>query len=249
MSARPDRRTVLVTGATRGIGRAIALRLARDGAHVIVHGRDEAACAAVADEVGGAYIVADLTEESAPTVIAAGVGGRLDCLINNAGFEVEASVEDLSPATLQRLLRVNFLAPVELMRALLPALKNSSSASIVNVTSIHESVPVRGNGGYAAAKAALASLSRTAAIEFGPLGIRVNTLAPGAIRTDMNDALIEEVGRERFERWIPLGRIGSVEEVADVAAFLAGDDSRYISGSTVVVDGAYSSHLVRYEET
>ena len=123
----------------------------------------------------------------------------------------------------------------------------SGSPSIINVTSIHEAVPVSGNGGYAAAKAALGLLSRTAAVEFGPLGVRVNTLAPGAIRTDMNHELIEEVGTDRFEAWIPLGRVGSVDEVADVAAFLASDDSRYVSGSTIVVDGAYTSHLVRYE--
>lgn len=246
---RLDGRTALVTGATRGIGEAIARRLARDGARVVVHGRDEGRCALIAGEIGGESVTADLSDPTAPRAIASALEGRrLDCLVNNAGYEVGATVQELTSADLRALLEVNLIAPVELMRLLVPALLRAPSPSIINVTSIHESVPVKGNGGYAAAKAALASLSRTAAVEFGPLGIRVNTLAPGAIRTEMNAELIQEIGNERFEGWIPLGRVGSADEVADVAAFLASDDSRYVSGSSVVVDGAYTSHLVRYEQ-
>ncbi|ACQ81960.1 short-chain dehydrogenase/reductase SDR [Beutenbergia cavernae DSM 12333] len=241
-------RRVLVTGATHGIGRSIARAFAAAGATVVLHGRDADAGNRLALELSGSFVAADLEDPGAPARIvdAATEGGQLDVVVNNAGFEVEAAVDALVPEILTRLLRVNVQAPVEIIRLALPHLERSDGAAIVNVTSIHESVPVEANGGYAAAKAALAAFTRTAAIELGPRGVRINNLAPGAVRTSMNDHLIHQVGEERFARWIPLGRVGDVDDVAQAALFLAGPASRYVTGTTLTVDGGYSQHLVRY---
>ncbi|WP_350350878.1 SDR family NAD(P)-dependent oxidoreductase [Microbacterium sp. A8/3-1] len=241
--------TALVTGASAGIGEAIARRLAADGARLLVHGRDEQRTRRVAEALDAELIVADLAEASGLDAVLAAIEavGTLDVLVNNAGFEEPATVDQLDPRILERMFRINVFAPVELIRRSLPQLQRSGRGSIINVTSIHESVPVAGNSGYATTKAALAAYTRTAAVELGPRGIRINNLAPGAIRTAMNEHLIDEIGAERFGRWIPAGRVGAVDDVAGAASFLAGPDSRYISGTTVTVDGAYSNHLVRYE--
>lgn len=238
----------LITGSTSGIGEAIARGLARAGAHCIVHGRNRASAERLAAELDGDFILGDLLDRRTPPRIVRELtnAGGLDVLVNNAGFEELAPIGDLNSDAFARVLEVNLLAPAELMRLCLPLLRQSAFPSVVNVTSIHESVPVSGNAAYAAAKAALASYSKTASIELGAQGIRVNTIAPGAIATDMNRQLIAEVGEERFERWIPLGRTGTVEEVADVAVFLASKAARYITGASIVVDGGYSNHLVRY---
>ena len=240
----------LVTGGTGGIGEAIVRAFAAAGATCIVHGRNAERARSIADEVGGIAAVGDLAEPgTCETLIErAAQSGGLDILVNNAGYEVRAHVEELGAEELARIMAVNFAAPAALMRLSLPLLRRSENPSIINVTSIHESVPVAANGGYAAAKAALASLSKTASVELGPQRIRVNTLAPGAILTDMNRDLIEQVGERSFREWIPLGRVGSVDEVASVAVFLASRAARYITGASIVADGGYSNNLVRYPD-
>lgn len=240
----------LVTGATGGIGEAIARAFSAAGATCVVNGRNAERARRIAEEIGGIPIVGDLAEPGACDAVirAATETGGLDVLVNNAGYEVHARLEELRPDELNRLMTVNFTAPAELMRLSLPWLRESANPSILNVTSIHESVPVAGNGGYAAAKAALASLTRTASVELGPEGIRVNTLAPGAVLTDMNRDLIAEVGERSFREWIPLGRVGQVDEIASIAVFLASRAARYVTGASVVADGGYSNHLVRYPQ-
>ena len=241
----------LLTGGGTGIGEAIARAYTAAGAACLLHGRDHERLAAVAAELGAEFIVADLAERDAPAEIARwalSLGG-VDILVNNAGYEEHAAVAELDSDRFARMLEVDLIAPAALLRELLPALRESRAPSVINVTSIHETVPVAGNGAYAAAKAALGSLSRTAAIELGPVGVRVNTIAPGAIATRMNHDLIEQIGADRFAEWIPLGRVGTVEEVADVAVFLASPAARYVTGTSVVVDGGYSDHLVRYRGT
>jgi len=240
----------LITGSSNGIGEAIARAFAAAGALCIIHGRDREKAERVAKDVGGESVLGDLAERGSPVRIVAELTARggLDILVNNAGFEEHSTVADLTAADYGRVLEVNLVAPAALMSLCLPLLRRGSDPSIINITSIHETVPVSGNGAYASAKAGLASLTRTAAVELGPEGIRVNTIAPGAIKTEMNRELIEAVGAEKFEQWIPMGRVGVPEEVADVAVFLASRAARYITGSSMVVDGGYSNHLVRYDE-
>jgi len=239
----------LITGSSTGIGESIARAFAAAGATCVVHGRRREAVERIASEIGGQFIVADLADRGAPERIVAELAesGTLDVLVNNAGFEEHSTVANLQTGDFAHVLQVNLLAPAALMRLCIPLLRRSETPSIINVTSIHETVAVRGNGAYASAKAALASLSRTAAIELGPEGIRVNTLAPGAIRTDMNRDLIAAIGESRFESWIPLARVGEPDEVASVAVFLASCGARYITGASLVVDGGYANNLIRYD--
>ncbi|MGW5188065.1 SDR family NAD(P)-dependent oxidoreductase [Kribbella sp. NPDC004138] len=238
----------LITGAAQGIGEAIVRAFFAAGADCVLHDRDQQTGAALAAELGCQFVAGDLADRAAPDRIMDAVTalGGLDVLVNNAGIEIPARLDQLESDAFAEVLEVNLIAPTALSRLSLPLLRQSANASIINVTSIHESVPVSGNGAYAAVKAGLSSFTRTAAVELGPERIRVNAIAPGAIRTRMNSDLIDTIGSQQFARWIPLGRVGAPDEIADVAVFLASPAARYITGTSLVVDGGYSNNLVRY---
>ena len=239
----------LVTGSTAGIGRAIAYGLAKAGAQVWIHGRNKEVGERIAQEVGGRFIAADLEQ---PTEIAMLVEQvktlehRLDILVNNAGIEHLMAFNQLDMLSVDRMWQVNVRAPLELTYRFLPLLQAAPSASIINVTSIHENVPYPQNSIYCMTKAALAMFTKTAAIELAPFGIRVNNLAPGAVETDINRALLDMIGRQHFQEWIPLGRVAQVDEIVGPALFLASDASSYMTGATLTIDGGYSQHVVRY---
>lgn len=242
-------RIALVTGSTRGIGKAIATGFVTAGARVYVHGRDEARGRRLADEIGAQFIRADLEHFNEVERLAAELSARedrLDVLVKNAGFDIEAKLDNIGPELLARVMRVNFEAPVQLTRLVLPLLRRSASASVINITSIHDQVPYYGNAAYCSSKAALAMFTKTIALELGPEGIRVNTIAPGAVETEINRSILDEIGRENFAQWIPLGRVAEPGEIVGPALFLASNAASYVSGATLVVDGAYSHHLVRY---
>jgi NAD(P)-dependent dehydrogenase (short-subunit alcohol dehydrogenase family) len=242
-------RRALVTGGCRGIGAAIALAFRDRGAQVAVHGRGDAHARAFAEEHGFAFVAAELTDTAQVGTLAeqalAALGG-LDILVNNAGMEINATVEHLDPEAVRRQLAVDLEAPILLTSALVPALRASGAATVINVSSIHGTVPAYGNAVYCAAKGGLELFTRTLAVELGPAGVRVNSLAPGAIETDMNRDILEEIGWDRFAEWIPLGRVGRPDDIAQPAVFLASDAARYVTGATLTVDGGYSHHVVRY---
>jgi NAD(P)-dependent dehydrogenase (short-subunit alcohol dehydrogenase family) len=243
---------VLVTGSTRGIGAAIAQAFLAGGATVFVHGRTIEACRKFTETHGGLPAPGDLASRGGPAEIVRAVhdaGGSLDTLIHNAGFEAYLPLASYDMDTFDRILRVNLRAPVELTHLLLPALRRSTNASVINVTSIHESAPSPNNSAYSMAKAALAMFTKCLAVELGPLGLRSNTIAPGAIETDMNRAIIDATGRDNWREWIPAGRVGTAEEIAGAALFLASPAARYMNGGCLVIDGGYSHNLVRYRHT
>ncbi len=237
-------RTALVTGSTSGIGRAIAIRLADEGAYVLVSGRNAERGAAVVTairEAGGRadFAPADLaTAEDARALAAAALElgeGRVDILVNNAGIFPATSTLDLDDATFSQVVDVNVRGPVFLTQALLPSMIERGHGVIVNMGSWVAQVGFVGGALYSASKAMVEQLTRGWAAEFGHLGIRVNAIAPGVIISDPGAANTDL--RHRMVASTPAGHAGSVEDIAHAAAYLAGDESGYVHGTTLVVDG------------
>ena len=238
-------KTALVTGASRGIGRAGAIALARAGAQVIVHysrGVDEAA--AIVKEIRDSgsranAIGADLSAPDGPHKLAkevrAVVGDRLDILVANAGASKAATMEDYTVEDFDRLFAVNVRAPFFLVQQLLPILH--SGASVILVSSLAARAVVGTLSAYAATKGAVDTLVRHFASVLGPHGVRVNAVAPGIVQTDMSSFTKTDTGRDYALGIQALKRLAQPEDIAGAIAFLASDDARWITGDTVHVDG------------
>ena len=238
-------KTALVTGASRGIGAAIALRLASDGAAVAVN---YAGSAAAAQEVvsriealGGRALAlqADVSDPTAAAAlveecIAKLVG--LDIVVNNAGITRDGLLVRMSDEDWTAVITTNLGGVFNVTKAATRHLMKQRSGAIVNVASVVGLVGNAGQANYAAAKAGVIGLTKTVAKELAPRGIRVNAVAPGFIDTDMTAALPEGV-RDAALSEIALRRFGAVEDVANAVAFLAGDDAAYITGQTLAIDG------------
>jgi NAD(P)-dependent dehydrogenase (short-subunit alcohol dehydrogenase family) len=245
-------KTALVTGASRGIGRATAAALARDGAHVLVHyGRSareaEFLVAEIQTEGGSANAIsADLGTPDGATLLAKQVrsiaGDRLDVLVLNAGISKAARLAEYTVEDFDNLFATNVRSPFFVVQQLLPLLGDGSN--IIAVSSIGARAVVGKPGvdnpsllAYASTKGALETLVKNWAAILGPQGIRVNAVAPGVIDTDMSNFTKTEAGREAALAMQALKRIGKPEDVADVVAFLASDKARWITGASIPVDG------------
>ena len=229
-------RTALVTGATSGIGRAAAIRLAREGADVIVHGRDarrgEQVVADIETEGGKArFIAADLAD---PTEIRrlADEAGEVDVLVNNAGFSWFGPTADLDVATYDALFNSNVRAAYFLVAALAPRMAANGGGSIVNVASMVATIGMAGAAAYGGTKATLTAMTRAWAAEFSPRGVRVNAVAPGPVFTAADPERIAALGATTL-----LGRAAQADEIAQVITFLAAPASAYITGATIAADG------------
>jgi NAD(P)-dependent dehydrogenase (short-subunit alcohol dehydrogenase family) len=229
--------TALVTGATSGIGRAIALRLARDGWEVVVHGRNAARGAEVVgaiDEQGGSarFAAADLNDVSAVRALVEEVG-RVDVLVNNAGVAWFGPTADLDQATFDDLFDGNVRSAYFLVAGVAPGMAERSSGSIVSLASMAGQIGLAGGAAYGATKAALSSMTRSWAAEFSPRGVRVNAVVAGPVFSTPEKApFIEQMGSTTL-----LGRGAQVEEIAEVVAFLASDRASYVTGATLAADG------------
>ena len=247
-----ENKTALVTGASRGIGRAIALALAEAGAHVLVHyGRSaqeaESVVAAIQAKGGRANaIAADLGAPDGAALLAKQVrsivGDRLDVLVSNAGISKAARIPDYTVEDFDNLFATNVRGPFFLVQQLLPVLGEGSNIILISSIGAHSVVgkPALDNPSilaYASTKGALETLVKNWAAILGPRGIRVNAIAPGVIDTDMSNFTKTEAGREIALGMQALKRIGKPDDVADVVAFVASDGARWITGASIPVDG------------
>jgi NAD(P)-dependent dehydrogenase (short-subunit alcohol dehydrogenase family) len=247
-----ENKTALVTGASRGIGRAIALALAEAGAHVLVHyGRSapeaESVVAAIQAKGGRANaIAADLGAPDGAALLAKQVrsivGDRLDVLVSNAGISKAARIPDYTVEDFDSLFATNVRGPFFLVQQLVPILGEGSNIILISSIGAHSVVGKPGLDNpsilaYASTKGALETLVKNWAAILGPRGIRVNAIAPGVIDTDMSNFTKTEAGREIALGMQALKRIGKPEDVADVVAFVASDGARWITGISIPVDG------------
>ncbi|HEV2762521.1 MAG TPA: glucose 1-dehydrogenase [Pyrinomonadaceae bacterium] len=250
-------KAALVTGATSGIGRATALRLAAEGARVALVGRDEAALAELRSEVerGGGVaraVRADVTvEEDAGRAVSETIEafGRLDVLVNAAGVLSNGSVETTTLAAWDEMLNVNLRAVFHLMQLSLPHLE-AARGNVVNVSSVTGLRAFPGVLAYCVSKAGVDQLTRCAALELAPKGVRVNAVNPGVVRTQVHlrGGMNEEAYAaflERSKQTHPLGRVGQPEEVAELICFLASERAAWITGATYSIDGGRAQTCAR----
>ncbi len=242
-------KVALVTGAAQGIGRAIALRLGREGAAVAVEDRladdrAEQTCRLLREAGANraCVIAGDVGKvEDDRRVIADTVArmGRIDILVNNAGVERRADFIDADEADYDLVLHVNLKGPYFLTQAFARHVRErGGDGRVINISSVHEALPFPHFASYCASKGGLKMLMRDWSVELAPLGITVNNVAPGAIRTPINAKLLGDPAlTDALLAQIPLRRLGTPEDVAGAVAFLAGEDAGYVTGSTVYVDG------------
>jgi meso-butanediol dehydrogenase/(S,S)-butanediol dehydrogenase/diacetyl reductase len=241
-----DGQRAVVTGGASGIGRASARRMAEEGAAVAVVDLNGEAAREVADEIGGTAHVADVTDPEglrAAVEAAAGVMGGITIMFNNAGIGGLSPLHEWTPEEWNRLLAVNLTGVYLGFRAAVPHIRASGGGSIVSTASISGTRPAAGEAPYSAAKAGVAAITASAALEYGPQ-IRVNSVSPGMILTALTEPLVQFLPheRERFDRVTPLGRIGQPDDVADVVVFLCSHLARFITGQNIVVDGGMTLH-------
>ncbi len=239
-------KTALITGASRGIGKAIAFGLAAEGAHVVLSSRKQEALEEVAAEIRAAHpgvgVLAKAAhvgnEEQARACVDAAVAefGRIDVLVNNAGTSPHyGPMVDIDASLAAKTVEVNQYAVVMWTQLAWRASMERNGGSIINIASVGGLVTEHGIGYYNATKAAVIHLSRQFAMELSP-GVRVNAIAPGLVKTKLARALWEE-NEESISKALPLGRLGVPEDIANAAVFLAGDASSWMTGQTMVVDG------------
>jgi NAD(P)-dependent dehydrogenase (short-subunit alcohol dehydrogenase family) len=243
-------KTAIVTGGAAGIGRACALALACEGARVAVADVDEAGgadtVAAIRTDGGEAFFrPADVGVSADMRDLVRGAAdrwGRLDVLVNNAGVAIPGSVTEISEEDWERVLSVNLSGVWRGMRFAIPEMLKTGGGSVINTSSVQSVVGFRGWAGYAASKGGINSLTRQAAVDYAAQGIRVNAVLPGTILTPMNERILATApDASRVERdWLslhPIGRLGQPEEVAGLVVFLASDESSFITGELIRVDG------------
>ncbi|RYX82921.1 SDR family oxidoreductase [bacterium] len=254
-------KVALISGANSGIGRAIATRFAQEGAHVALNYRPNP------DSVAGAQAIVDDFEKSygaTGIAVAADVSkredvqamfdavvqkfGRIDIVVNNAGIEFKKAFVDVSDDEWNKVISVNLFGAFLLSQlGARQMIAQGGGGKIINISSVHEDIPFPGYTAYCASKGAMRMMMRNLAMELAPNKINVNNIAPGAIATPINQGVLDDPqAKANAITEIPWGRFGKPEEVAAVAAFLASDESEYVTGSTYYVDGGLTQQVTLY---
>lgn len=246
-------KVAVVTGASGGMGRAMAAAFAAAGAAVALLDRDAAGCEALAAELsaGGARTLVlgcDTTDEASVRTAAEAVAARLgppDILVNNAGILRPGPLDSLGLAEWNALLAVNLTGYLLCAQAFGRGMRERGAGALVHIASIAASNPQPRSGAYSPSKAAVAMLSRQLALEWGPAGVRSNVVSPGFIRTPMSEAFYASPGiKERREAMLPARRIGTPDDIADATLFLASPRASYVNGAEILVDGGLGTVLM-----
>jgi NAD(P)-dependent dehydrogenase (short-subunit alcohol dehydrogenase family) len=251
-SGRLEGKVAIVTGATQGIGAAVAREFCREGARLVLVARRADPGRRLVEELGAGrarFIAGDVADEKTSTAAVQAAlesFGKLDVLVNNAALDFARDILETERADLERIFASNFFGAFAMLRECGRAMRESGGGSIVNVTSRNASVGVPSMGAYAAAKGALLSLTRVAAIEWASAGVRVNAVAPGLTDTPLIRSWIgEQPEPARFESElvdsVPLGRLARPEDVSKAILFLASDESAHVTGASIPVDGGYTA--------
>ena len=249
-----DGRAALVTGASSGIGKATALRLAADGASVCINyysdkeAADATALVNAIDPSGKRAFAQQADVGSEPDVVAMVAAvvekfGSIDILVNNAGIEKQIPLLELDLNHWEMVLRTNLTGSFLCMREAGKVMAKNKKGVIINMSSVHEFIPWPGFANYCASKGGMKLLMQTAARELAPLNIRTVNIAPGAIATPINDFVLDDPeSKHQVEEEIPLGRFGQADEIAAAVSWAASDQADYVTGTTVVVDGGMSTY-------
>ena len=251
MSARKlGGKTALITGASKGLGKAMAIALAENGARLILVSRnrdqlDETAAAVRERGCDAEVFPADVTDELQIAEVARAVGakfGKLQILINNAGINIRKSVTDFTLAEWQQVMNTNLTSAFLMCRAFVPMMKGQGYGRILNLTSIMSHVSIAGRTAYSASKTGLLGFTRALALELAPDHITVNGISPGVFATEMNVPMMQnpELSRQFLSK-IPVNRWGKPEEVGQLAVYLCSEDAGFITGTDVLIDGGWTA--------
>lgn len=257
MNVRLDGRVALVTGAGEGIGRGCALALAASGAQVFVNDKNPVTGEDTAETIrasGGQahFVAADVSNAHQVQAMFDAVAQRsrsLHILVNNAGVNLFKGIQDTSLEEWNSVFNVDAAGIYLVTKTALPLLKAAGSSSVINVASVHATMTVAYMTAYAAAKGAVLAMGRSLAQELGPFGIRVNTISPGFMHTPLLESWLAtepdpEATMQRINGYHPLGRIGRPEDIGNLVTFLAGDESSFITGANIVIDGGLTTRLM-----